>query len=173
MKKLSGYIGEELMIIQPSIFKRVFEFRSSNELIAKMYYPKIFSSIAIVDGFDDSFEIKRPSIWRGDVEIYKKGYQNPFAKIRSTNFWKTQGVVELPRGERLNLKFGAFKRSCEIYSNYNELLVLFQNKFSLKEKNLISIEKRSDTIDENPWIIFAIWYKILEMNRKNSGIAAS
>ncbi len=172
MKKLSDYLGEELIILQPSLFKRVFEFRSSNELIAKMYYPKFFSTTAIVEGFDENFEIRRPSIWRTDIEIFENGYQNSFAKVKSTNFWRTKGVIELPRGERLNLKFGAFKRSCEIYSKYDEILVRFQNKFSFKERNSIYIEKRSEVIDENPWIIFAVWYKLLEMNRKNSGIGA-
>lgn len=171
MKKLSDYLGEELLIIQPSLLKRAYEFHSSNELIAKMYYPKFFSTTAIIEGFEKNLEIKKPSIWRTDIEIFEKGYQNPFAKVKSTNFWRTKGVVELPRGERLNLKFCVFKKSCEIYSKYSELLVLFQNKFSFKEKNVISIEKRSDLIDENPWIIFAVWYKILEMNRKNSGIS--
>lgn len=172
MKKLSDYIGEELIIIQPSIFKRVFEFRSSEDLIAKMYYPKLFSSLAIVEGFKETLEIKKTSVWRSDIEIFQKDYQNSFAKIRSTNFWRTKGVVELPKGEMLNLKFGVFKRSCEIYSQYSELLMLFKNKFSFKERNVISIEKSSDIIDENPWIVFAVWYKILEMNRRNSGIGA-
>ncbi len=172
MKKLSDYLGEELIIIQPSIFKRVFEFRSSEALIAKMYYPKLFSSVAIIEGFKETLEIKKTSIWKSDIEIFKKDYQNSFAKIVSTNFWRTKGVIELPRGEILNLKFGAFKRSCEIYTQHSELLVLFKNKFSFKERNVISIEKRSNIIDENPWIIFAVWYKILEMNRKNSGIGA-
>ena len=35
MKPLSNYIGEDLILIQPSLFKREYEFRSSNELLGK------------------------------------------------------------------------------------------------------------------------------------------
>jgi hypothetical protein len=168
MKKLSDYLGEELSISRISVFKREFEFRSSNELIAKMYFPKFFSLSAIVDGFDEKLEIKATSFWRSDLGIFKSGYEMPFAKYTSTSFWKTKGVLELPKGEQLNIKFGTFKRSCEIYSSSEELLVLFQNKFSFKDKNIITIEQRSDVIDQYPWVIMVAWYKILQRNRRNS-----
>lgn len=168
MRKMSDYIGEELVLTQPSLFKREFEFRSSKELIAKLFFPKLFSSRARIDGFEEQFEIKVPGIWRSGLEIYKPGYQMPFAKFTSTNFWRTKGIIELSRGEKINLKFGVFKKSCEIYSSSDELLVLFRNKFSFKDKNIITIEQRSDIIDQNPWIIMVAWYKILQQNRKNS-----
>ena len=170
MKNISDYLGEELILIQPSFFKREFEFRSSSELIAKMYFPKFFSSMAIIEGFAEKYEIKVPGIWRSDVEIYKSGYQMPFAKYKSANFWRTKGIIELPRGEQLYLKFGAFKKSCEIYSS-NELLILFQNKLSFKDKNVVTIGQSSRLIDENPWVIMLAWYKILQQNRKNSAVA--
>lgn len=171
MKKLSDYLGEELVLIKKSFFKKDFELRSSNEVIAKMYFPGFFSTTAIVEGFDENLEIKAPSIWKSDSEIYKVGYQMPFANFKSTNFWKTKGEIELPKGGRVYLKFGVFKRSCEIYSASNDLLVLFQNKFSLKDKNIVTIEKRSEVLDEYPWIIMVAWYKILQRNRRNSAVA--
>ncbi|MBK7501019.1 MAG: hypothetical protein IPI19_18555 [Ignavibacteriales bacterium] len=44
---------------------------------------------------------------------------------------------------------------------------MFQNKLSLKEKNVVTIQKTSSLIDENPWVVMIIWYLILE-NRRNS-----
>ncbi len=172
MKKISDYLVESLTLIQPSLFKREFELKSSTELIAKMYYPKFFSTTAVVEVSGEKFEIKVPSIWRSDLEIYKADYQMPFAKFTSTNFWKTKGEIELPRGERVYLKFGTFKKSCEIYSSSNELLVLFQNKFSFKEKNVITIEHRSELLDKYSWLIMVAWYKILQRNRRNSAASA-
>ena len=64
MKPLSKYIGEDLILIQPSFWKREYEFRSSNELLAKMYFPKFFSLTAVVDGFGEKYEIFRPSFWK-------------------------------------------------------------------------------------------------------------
>ena len=88
MKKLSDYLGEELSIARVSVFKREFEFRSSNELIGKMYFPKFFSLSAIVEGFEDKLEIKSTSFWRSELGIFKSGYEMPFAKYTSTGFWK-------------------------------------------------------------------------------------
>ena len=45
MRKLSDYFGNELLIFQKSIWKREFELRSGDEVIAQMIYPKIFQPL--------------------------------------------------------------------------------------------------------------------------------
>jgi hypothetical protein len=52
-----------------------------------------------------------------------------------------------------------------------ELLLMFQNKLSIKEKNVVTIQKPSTLIDENPWMIMMIWYFLIES--KNNGAGAS
>jgi len=169
MKPLSNYIGEDLTLIQPSFFKREYEFRSSNELIAKMLFPKFFSLTAVVEGFDEKYEIFRPSIWKNNLAIRKYAYDMSFASL-TTNIFRTKGSIDLQNGKKLNLKFGAFRKSCEVFSESEELLLLFQNRLSLKEKNIVTIQKSYTLIDENPWIIMMIWYLILE-NKKRGAYA--
>lgn len=168
MRLLSSYIGEDLILIQPSFFKREYEFRSSKELLAKMYFPKFFSLTAVVDGFEEKYEIIRPSFWKSEIAIRKFGYDLTFASLR-TNFFKTRGSIDLQSGKKLNLKFGAFKKSCQVFSEVDELLLMFQNKLSLKEKNVVTIQKTSSLIDENPWVVMMIWYLILENRRNGAG----
>jgi hypothetical protein len=167
MKPLSTYIGEDLILIQPSLFKREYEFRSSNELLARMYFPSLFSLTAVVEGFEEKYEIIKPSFWKTDIAIRKYGYDMTFASLK-TNFFRTKGTIDLQNGKKLNLKFGVFKKSCEVFSEAEELLIMFQNKLSLKEKNIVTIQKTSSLIDENPWIIMMVWYQILQRNRKNN-----
>ena len=167
MNALSKYIGEDLIVIQPSLFKREYEFRSSNELLARMYFQSLFSLTAVVEGFDDKYEIIRPSFWKTDIAIRKYGYDMTFASLK-TNFFRTKGTIDLQNGKKLNLKFGVFKKSCEVFSEAEELLIMFQNRLSLKEKNVVTIQKTSSLIDENPWIIMMVWYQILQRNRKNN-----
>lgn len=169
MRPLSNYIGEELILMQPSFFKREYEFRSSNELLAKMYFPKFFSLTAVVEGFDDKFEIIRPSFWKTDAAIRKFGYDLTFAALTS-NFFRTKGMIDLSSGKRVYLKFGTFKKSCQVLDESNDLLLLFQNKFSFKDKNIVSIEKTSSLIDDNPWMVMLIWY-FLVVNKKNGAHA--
>jgi hypothetical protein len=165
MKPLSKYIGEDLTLIQPSFFKREFEFRSTEELLAKMFFPKFFSLSAVVEGFGEKYEIIRPSFWKTDTAIKKFGYDLSFATL-SSNFFRTKGIIDLSSGKKVYLKFGAFKKSCQVLDETNDLLMLFQNKFSLKDKNILSIEKKSNLIDDNPWIVMLIWYFLIE-NKKN------
>jgi len=167
MKPLSTYIGEDLILIQPSLFKREYEFRSSNELLARMYFPSLFSLTAVVEGFEEKYEIIKPSFWKADIAIRKYGYDMTFASLK-TNFFRTKGTIDLQNGKKLNLKFGVFKKSCEVFSEAEELLIMFQNRFSFKQQNIVTVQKSSTLIDENHWIIMMVWYQILQRNRKNN-----
>ena len=77
MKKLSDYLGEELKIFQYSIWKREFDLLSGDELIAKLSYPKFFSDLAELKTGNEELEFYRPKFFKRDVDIRKKGYQNP------------------------------------------------------------------------------------------------
>jgi hypothetical protein len=167
MKPLSNYIGEDLILIQPSLFKREYEFRSSNELLASMYFPSLFSFTAVVEGFEEKYEIIKPSFWKTDIAIRKYGFDMTFASL-TTNFFRTKGSIDLQNGKKLNLKFGAFKKSCQVFSESEELLIMFQNRFSFKQQNIVTIQKTSALIDENPWVVMMVWYQVIQRNRRNN-----
>ena len=167
MNVLSKYIGEDLILIQPSLFKREYEFRSSNELLARMYFPSLFSLTAVVEGFEEKYEIIKPSFWKADIAIRKQGYDMTFASLK-TNFFRTKGSIDLQNGKKLNLKFGAFKKSCQVFSESEELLIMFQNRFSFKQQNIVTIQKSSALIDENPWVVMMVWYQVIQRNRRNN-----
>jgi hypothetical protein len=167
MKKLSDYIGEELKIFQKSIWKREFEFRSGDELMAQLTYPKFFSDLAELKIGGEEFEFYRPKFFKRDVDIRKKGYQNPFAHFKN-NFWGRKGTLELPRGTRIPMKFGFFRKLAEIYLGENDLLVSILSGFSLKERSQVIIEKRSEILDEHPWIIMLSFYLAQLMKRSSA-----
>ena len=167
MNVLSKYIGEDLILIQPSLFKREYEFRSSNELLARMYFPSLFSLTAVVEGFEEKYEIIKPSFWKADIAIRKHGYDMTFASL-TTNFFRTKGSIDLQNGKKLKLKFGAFKKSCQVFSESEELLIMFQNRFSFKQQNIVTIQKSSALIDENPWVVMMVWYQVIQRNRRNN-----
>ena len=164
-------VGETLTFNQPALMKRVFELTSSNGVLATMLFPKLFSNRIVVEGFDGKWEIKQPSIWRREYGIYKLGYQMPFSKYIS-NFWRTKGTIELPKGIRLNCKAGQMKKPFEIYTGKGERIVYYSNKFALKGRTTVTIENRSDLLDYHPWILMLGWYIILQ-NRRGRAHAAS
>lgn len=170
MYPLSNLAGETLTFNQPSLMKREFELVSSKGVLATVNFPKLFSTRVIIKGFDEKWEIKSLSIWQKEFGIFKYGYQMPFAKYVS-NFWKTKGIIELPRGARLNCKTGHFKKPFEVYSSKGKLLLSYSNKFILKGRTTVTITERSEIIDNYPWIILLGWYIII-MNRKGRARAA-
>jgi hypothetical protein len=166
MRRLSDYIGKELLIFQKSIWKRDFELRSGDELIARLFYPKFFSDLTELSVWEETYEFYRPKFFSRDVEIRKKEYQNPFANFKN-NFWGSKGVLELPRGIILTMKFGFFRKQAEIYLGESELLISIRCRFSVKERSEITINKRSEIIDEHPWIIMLAFY-LAQMRKRNS-----
>jgi hypothetical protein len=100
------------------------------------------------------------------VDIRQKGYQNPYAHFKN-NFWGSKGVLELPRGIRVNMKIGVFRKQAEIYLGENDLVVTMLSRFSFKERSEVIIEKRSDVLDEYLWIIMLAFY-LSQLRKRNS-----
>jgi hypothetical protein len=168
MQNLSDYIGQIISITQTSIWKREYEIRSEKEVIGKIVYPKFFSERVDCKLGNDTFEFRRPHIFSNDIEIRKSGYQLPIAVLHS-NFLASKGIVDLPRGRKVIMKFGTFNSKAEIYLGENDLISIVNNKFSFKEKCEITIERRTEILDENPWIIFLAFY-FLQLKRRNTGV---
>ncbi|AFH47914.1 Hypothetical protein IALB_0202 [Ignavibacterium album JCM 16511] len=169
MQKLSDYIGRNLIIQQTSIWKREYELRSGNEVLAEMKYPKLLSEMVECIIGDEKLAFRRPNIFSDTIEIKKQGFELPIA-IMDSNFFATKATLELPRGRKVIMKFRLFKNQADIFYGENDLLVKFHNKISFKEKSNVIIEKRSEILDDYPWIIFLAFY-YAQLKRKNSGIA--
>jgi len=170
MRTTSDYIGNELLIFQKSIWKREFELRSGDEVIAKMYYPKFFSDLTELTMQNETYEFYRPRFFSRDVDIRKKGYQNPFAHFKN-NFWAGKGVLELPRGVKLNIKIGFLRKQAEIFLGESDLLLSILSRFSINERCEVVIEKRSEIIDEFPWIIMFGFY-LSQLRKRNSAVGS-
>jgi hypothetical protein len=170
MKLISDYIGKNFRIVQPSIFKRIFELNVDNELLLNMHYPKTFSSLAEVEGFDGKWKIKKAGFWKSTLQVFQKDNDLPFATYRGS-FWGREGVIELPKGEKLNCKFNLWKSLFQIYTSSGILLLSIKTNISVKIRLLkgtkaeVTIEKKSDLLDKHPWIVMLVWYKILESTR--------
>lgn len=136
MYPLSNLVGETLIINQPSLMKREFELVSSKGVLATVIFPNLFSTRVVVKGFDHKWEIKSLSIWQKEIGIFKYGYQMPFAKYVS-NFWKTKGTIQLPKGARLNCKTGQYKKNSRFFPQRGKrCLAILTNLFSKEEQRL-------------------------------------
>ena len=167
MKTLSQYGGEHLSLVQPSIWKRVYHLRTKDAVLLTMTFPKVFSSLTVVEGFGERWEFKKTSFWRSDIEIKRANDHLPFAKYISQR-WGKGGTFELPRGERIEYLFNMWKRTNELFSQQKIKLVSFQKESLWKTSLAVIIERESELLEMYPWIIMVIYSQILQRRQQAS-----
>ncbi len=171
MKTLSQYKNDTLRLDQPSIWKRVYHLCAGEEIVCTMTYPKMFGTKAVIEGFGEKWELSKPSIWRSGLEIKKQFDQLPFAKFIPEK-WRSGGMFELPNGERIVYVQSVWKSVNEIHSQQKVKLVSLKRVSWWKSSLNVVIEHESELIDKNPWIVMAVYYKILERRQQETNAAA-
>lgn len=167
MKTLSEYFGKTLHFIQPSIWKRSFELKYGSEEIGTLTYPKFFSVKARAKIFGAQWEFYEPKWWKNLIEIREAGKELPIASYKPA-LLKSKEKIALPYGESLILQANLFSTSLEILDNYNSRLVSLKKKMNIKTTYEILIEKRSEVLDRNPWVLLLIIYAEINKNRRRS-----
>jgi uncharacterized protein YxjI len=167
MKTLSDYYGKTLRLVQPSIWKRAFELRDGDEIIGMLTYPKFFSVSAQANIFDTKCEFYEPKWWKNLIEIREPGKELPIASFKPA-ILKSKEKFELPRGESVVLSSNLFSTTLEILDHYNSRLVVLKRKMNVKTTYEIHIEKRSEVLDRNPWVLLMIIYVEINKSRRRS-----
>ncbi len=80
--------------------------------------------------------------------------------------------MELPKGQKLRIAFKFLRNLFEIYNSADELLVNFKGKVKFNETIEVTIEKKSELIDNYPWVIILACYLSLERKRAAGAAAA-
>ncbi|MFA6439800.1 MAG: hypothetical protein WCX28_10870 [Bacteriovoracaceae bacterium] len=171
MKTLSQYINQPLQIIQPSFWKREYQLLAGSDAVITLRYPKWYSTDAVIEGFGETWEVRKPSLWRSNLEIKKKENQLPFAKF-TMGKWGKGGMFELPNGERIEYVFSIWKSINELYSQQKVKLISLKRVSLWKTALSVIIEHESELLEKNPWIIMVVYYNMLE-RRQHANAASS
>ena len=155
---------------QPSIWKRIYQLRTADEVLLTMTYPKMFSSRAVVEGFGEIWEFQKPKWWKSDIDIKKQHNQLPFAKF-IVGKWGRGGMFELPNGERIEYVYEIWKNKNELFSQQKIKLISLQRESLFKSSLNVTIERESELIDKNPWIVMIIYDQILSRRQAAQGAA--
>lgn len=169
MKTLFQYKSDSLILVQKSIWKRIYHLKAGDEIICTLTFPKLFGTRSIIEGFGEQWAVNRPSIWKANIEIKKQHQHLPFAKF-SRGTWGSGGLFELPNGERLEYVHNVWKSVNEIRSQQHTILVSFKRVSWWKSDLAVVIENESEVLNKNPWIVMAVYSMILE--RRQQAVAA-
>lgn len=164
MKTFSQYKSDTLALEQPSIWKRVYHLRAGDEIVCTMTYPRLFSSKAVIEGFGQNWELNKQSAWKSSLAIRRPGQHLPFATFVSGK-WGKGGVFAMPNGEKAEYVQSVWKSVNEIHSGQKVTLVSLKRTSWWKHSLAVVIEHESALLDENPWIIMAVYHLMLERQR--------
>jgi len=167
MKQLSEYYAQTLLLIQPKFGKRIFELCTENELLCKMTFPKAFSNSAIVEYAEKKWEIKKEKWWKSTLLINEAGNETPIAKVQVRLFKKS--IIELPQGEKLFIKFAAFRSASFILTELENPIASIKKKFGWKDISEVKIEYGARQLDKYPWLIMLDLY--IELGRRHQSAA--
>ncbi|MDP1677255.1 MAG: hypothetical protein Q8L88_10370 [Bacteroidota bacterium] len=170
MKSFSQYRTEKVQLVQPSIWKRIYQLRTAETVLLTMTYPKVFSSLAIVEGFGEIWEFQKPKWWRSNLDIKKQHNQLPFAKF-IVGKWGSGGMFELPNGERIEYVYELWKNKNELFSQQKIKIISLKRESLFKTALNVTIEHESELIDKNPWIIMIVYDQILSRRQAANGAA--
>lgn len=167
MKPLSTYRNQELKLVQPSQMKRECELHSQEGLLLKSFFPSWYKSEAVVEGFGAKWIIRKPSIWKSEIEVCKDGFNYSIATYKGSAF-KSGGTIYLQRGLQLPFENKGLKSIFTIYSDTNEVLIQIKQSGLLKRKTELTLGNRKlEIIDEYPWLPMLIWYVMLNNQRQS------
>jgi hypothetical protein len=165
-KKLSDYLGQTILLTQPKFLGRVYELKCDEKTLASVSYPKWYNSDFEITWNKNKWFIYKPSIWKSSVEIKEVNKELPFESYKNVRF-KTEGIINLPKGQQLKLVIKLFKSSYEVQSISGECLVLIKDKLSLTDKTEFNVQQRSELLDKYPWVILLAWY-VSSQRRRHS-----
>jgi hypothetical protein len=169
MLDLNNYSGKDLTISQKSFYKSEFHLLDKKNIIGKLYRIKMLNDLYRCEIDDKIVEFYKKNFVGNEILIKQPIKSLPFASFKS-NFLFTSGELKLERGKKLLIKIGLFKDKASLYESENKLLIQLQRKLSLKSHCTITINIRSELLENYSWLPLFLFY-LTEI--KNSGLAFS
>lgn len=151
MINFNNYIGKELKISKQSFWKRDYFLIDGPNILGSLKSVKLWNDLYSCQINDNEFEFYKKNLLNREIHIKEKHKELPLAKFKA-NFFFTSGELKLDRGRKLSAKISTFKNNLSFYESQSNVLIKLSNKIAFKENCIVSIERKSELLDEFPWI---------------------
>jgi len=171
VKPLSHYLDRPLRLVQPSVWKRVFELRAGETVLMTMRFEKWYNTLPYIEGFGETWLLSKPSFWRSSLDVTKKGSQLPFARFVAGK-WGRGGTFELPNGERVQYTFDLWKMNGvnELLTPNSVRLAAIAKESIWKGHFTVTLDRPSELLDRHPWIIMTVYHTIQERRSRAAAV---
>jgi hypothetical protein len=165
MQTISEYMERKIWFYQPSFWKRLHELRTGDEVIGSIQQKGFFGMTWNVEFNNKKWDINRPSFWKRTLSIREAGYELPFAEFVYQGF-RSKGSIRLQKGELIKIAPHLFKSFCEATNESGEVLFRIKLKSAMRDKAEVVIEKKTELVDNNPWLLMLAYIIALEQKHQ-------
>ncbi len=161
MKNLNEYIGQELEIVNTNFFKSNYDFKVGDTIIYSLRSLSNWGNKYEVNGANKTWEFFKQSVWSNNLLIKEKGTDSIIAEIKGSVF-KSNSIINLPRGEKLNVVMNVWKSTFELQNEFGTALVSFKNKKWYSSNLIVTIQTKSEVLDKYPFVIMLAFLMVLQ-----------
>jgi hypothetical protein len=172
MRPIRDVAGLVLRWVQPSAFKREYELRAGDEVLATLRWQKTFGSLALAASADGTWSFKRSGFLNPKVTVRVPGSEADVAVLKPG--WRGEGTLELSAGRRYPWRNASFWRSEWAFTDEaGEALVQFKPEFAFfKHAAEVTVDPRAAPLPDLSLLALLGWYLMVLMSEDAAAGAA-
>ena len=169
MRKLSEVVTEELLWLQPSRMKQVFELKAGDEAVGGLTWKR--STLADGETADHRWTFKREGFWHPQVTVRVPGSDTNVAVFRP--HWTGGGTLEIAPGSEFRLGAANFWHSQWDWVDAGDKpLVHFKSRQGLlKMEGQVEIESDAAKSPDLELLVVLGWYLLVLIARDSASTA--
>jgi hypothetical protein len=172
MRRISELVSEPLKWTQPGAFKKHFELRAGDEIVAALHFRSAWGSFATGESAEGGWTFKRVGFWQTRVTVRALGSESDIASFRDKT-WSKGGTLTLADGRELFATTSFWASQLVFQDSQREELIRFDNQGLLHLSSIVEIEPGARSMPELPWIVMLGWYLSIKMSEDVAGAAGA
>ena len=172
MKSIESMVGRELQWVQPSIFKREYELRAGDIVVAKLGWVKFLGMTVKAESADGCWMFDQKGVWKSELTVRKCDQDEPLLSMKEERFKRTQ-KIELSEDRHVTLKSNFWRTTFSLETETREPLVIVRKHGFFSTKFDVELRRRGTSLQELPWLLLFMWYFILVSIRRARAHAAT
>ncbi len=165
MRTIASMVGRELQWTQPSIFRRQYELRSGDIVVARLEWVKFFAMKARAESADGHWLFDKTGIWKSTIVVRTKEDETPLMTFTENWFGKKQQVM-LPHGKTLLLQSDLFAWKSTLTTSTGEPIVEMKRHSLWGNAYDVHLRRAGTSYEELPWLVLLQWYLLVLSRRR-------
>jgi len=173
MRPIKEVADQVLRWTQPSSFKREFELRAGEDVLATLRWQKTFGSLALAESPGGAWTFKRSGFLTPTVSVRAQGSESTVAVLKPG--WRGEGTLQFSDGRRYQWVIAGFWRPQWTFAGEGGgPLIHFKYDLAFLQQTMeVEIEPGAGSLKDLPLLATLGWYLIVLMSEGGGGAAAA